>query len=76
MCIKLISGDLNPDFYPSHSTNIYTCGVIIALRVRGGALYLKFITHTLENFDPYQFIILITHYIILLPMRKCNSSGQ
>ena len=33
MCVKLPPGDLNSDFYLSHLTNIYTCGVTIALRV-------------------------------------------
>ena len=30
MCVKLPPGDLNPDPYPPHSTNIYTCRVTIA----------------------------------------------
>ena len=36
MCVKLFLGDWNPDSYPSHPTNTYTCGVIIASRVCGG----------------------------------------
>ena len=34
MCVKLPPGDLNPNPYPPHPTNIYTYGVITAQRVR------------------------------------------
>ena len=33
MCVKLPSRDLNPDPYPPHPTNIYTCKVITAPKV-------------------------------------------
>ena len=36
MYVKLPSGDLNPDPYPSYSINTYTCGVTIASRMYGG----------------------------------------
>ena len=36
MCVKLLSGNLNSDPYPLHPTNIYTCRVTTALRVRSG----------------------------------------
>ena len=38
MCVKFHSEDLNLSSYPSHltSTKLNTCGVTIALRVRGG----------------------------------------
>ena len=38
MCVKLPSGDLNPDLYPPHPTSIYTCGVTTTPRVRGGLM--------------------------------------
>ena len=31
MCVKLLPRDLNPDPYPPHSTNTYTCKVTTAL---------------------------------------------
>jgi len=36
--MKLLLENLNPDLYPSHSTNIYICGVTIAPRVHSGTL--------------------------------------
>ena len=36
MYVKLPSGDLNPDPYPSYSINTYTCGVTIASRICDG----------------------------------------
>ena len=38
MCVKLFLRDLNPNPYPSHPTNTYTCGVTIALRVCSGII--------------------------------------
>ena len=38
MCVKLSLGDLNSDPYPPHLTNIYTCRVTTAPRMRGGVL--------------------------------------
>ena len=35
MCMKFTPINLNSDSYPLHSTNTYTCGVIIAPRVCG-----------------------------------------
>ena len=35
MCVKLFFGDLNLTLTPPDLTNIYTCEVIIILRVRG-----------------------------------------
>ena len=37
MCVKLPSGDLNPDPYPPHLISTYTCRVTIAPRVCGGS---------------------------------------
>ena len=31
MCVKLSPRKLNPDSYPSHPPNTYTCGVAITL---------------------------------------------
>ena len=36
MCVKFPLGDFNPNPYPPHLTSIYTCGVTMAPRVRGG----------------------------------------
>ena len=36
MCVKLSPGDLNPDPYPPHPINNYTCGVTNTLIVCGG----------------------------------------
>ena len=36
MCVKFPIGDLNPDPYPPHPTNVYICGVTTAPRVRDG----------------------------------------
>ena len=36
MCVKLLPGDLNPDPYPPHPTNIYTYEVTTAPKVHGG----------------------------------------
>ena len=36
MCIKLPLGDLNPGPCPPHHISTYTCGMNIALKVRGG----------------------------------------
>ena len=36
MCVKFTPKDLNFGPYFPHLTNIYTCGVTIALRVYGG----------------------------------------
>ena len=36
MCVKFPPGDLNPDPYPPHPTNIYTCEMTTALRICGG----------------------------------------
>ena len=38
MCVKLSSGDLNPDPYPQQPTSIYTCKVTTASRVTSGHL--------------------------------------
>ena len=35
MCVKFPSRNLNPDSYPLHFTNTYTCEVTTAQRVRG-----------------------------------------
>ena len=37
--MKLLLGYLNPNLYPPHPTNIYTCGVTIALRMCVGGHY-------------------------------------
>ena len=37
MCVKLPSGDLNPDSYLPHLTNTYTCEVITTPNVRGSS---------------------------------------
>ena len=39
MCVKLPPGDLNLGPYSPHSTNTYTCGVTITLRMYGGSNY-------------------------------------
>ena len=36
MCVNLLLRDLNLSSYIPHFTNIYICGVIIALEVCGG----------------------------------------
>ena len=41
MCVKLPPGDLNHNSNLSHLTNIYTCGVTITPRVRGGSITLS-----------------------------------
>ena len=33
MCVKFISGDLNPSIYPLYPTNTYTYKVTIVLRI-------------------------------------------
>ena len=38
MYVKLHSRDLNPNPYPLHPTNTYTCEKTIALRMRGGEM--------------------------------------
>ena len=40
MCVKLPPGNLNTGPYPSHSTNTYTCEVIIAPKEYGGDNYI------------------------------------
>ena len=35
MCVKLPSEDLNPDPYPSHLTNTYTCEVTTSTAPKG-----------------------------------------
>ena len=40
MCVKLPLGDLNLGPYLPHPTNTYTCGVITALKMRGGLVLL------------------------------------
>ena len=45
MYVKLPPKDLNLGPYPPHPTNIYTCGVTIAPRVRGDCDF-----QTLRNF--------------------------
>ena len=42
MCVKFLSGDLNPDPYPSHPTNIYTCKVTTTPRGSGGDLHIDY----------------------------------
>ena len=36
MCVKIPSGDLNPDPCPPHPTSTYICRVTTAPKVRGG----------------------------------------
>ena len=43
MCVKLPPEDLNPDPYPLHPINTYTCGVTIAPKVCSGN-WILFIT--------------------------------
>ena len=40
MCVNLPPRDLNLSSYTPHPTNIYTYGVVIAPRVRGGGNFL------------------------------------
>ena len=39
MCVKLPSGDLNFGPYSPHSTNTYTCEVVIAPKICGSSKY-------------------------------------
>ena len=41
MYVELLPGDLNLSHYPLHPTNTYTCGVIIALKMCGGYLFIS-----------------------------------
>ena len=40
MSVNLPPRDLNPSSYTPHPTNIYTCGVTTAPRMRGGGNFL------------------------------------
>ena len=39
ICVKLPSGDLNPDPCPPHPTSTYTCRVIIAPKMCSGDIF-------------------------------------
>ena len=44
MCVKLLPGDLNPDSYPAHPINTFTCEVW-GVRVRVQVSRREFHTH-------------------------------
>ena len=39
--MKVPPKDLNPNSYPSHPANTYTCGMTTALRVRSGKIIIE-----------------------------------
>ena len=39
ICVKFSHGDLNPNLYPPHPTNTYTCEVTTTPRASGGSLF-------------------------------------
>ena len=49
MCVKLSSGELNPNPCPPHPTSTYTCRMTIALNMYGGS--------TLKGDGMYMYIL-------------------
>ena len=60
MCVKLSSGDLNPDPCPPHLTNTYICGVITTPRVRSGNNILKIIKNVANKTIKYTISGMLT----------------
>ena len=60
MCVKLSSGDLNPDPCPLHLTNTYTCGVITTPKVRSGNNILKIIKNVANKTIKYTISGMLT----------------
>ena len=73
MCMKLSSGNLNPDLYPPHPTITYTCGVTIALRVYDNKLsiylFLLIDDLTLFNVSCIKNVCLFFSFVDLLDQK-------
>ena len=59
MCVNLPPRDLNPSSYTPHPTNIYTCGVTTAPRVRGGGNFLDVLIahHDIPDLNPSSYTL-------------------
>ena len=75
MYIKLISRDLNPNSYPPHSSNTYTCGMTIAIRMHDDTRITILITLVYQTTELKSSHVQIMFVLIITRRQKETSEG-